>query len=88
VNAVEADGVTLDRLIAVSQGAAGSLQAQQAGNQLVALSAKQQLQTQQLLAAQYRAEALERARQVAAEEAARARFGRFIGDGRAYTRRQ
>jgi P-type conjugative transfer protein TrbJ len=88
VNAVEADGFTLDRLIAASQAAAGSLQAQQAGNQLVALSAKQQLQTQQLLAAQYRAEALERARQVAAEATARARFQRFIGDGRAYTRRQ
>ena len=87
VNAVESDGLTLDRLIAESQGAIGSLQAQQAGNQLVALAAKQQLQTQELLAAQYRAEAMERARQVVAEEEARARFDRFIGDGRAYTRR-
>lgn len=86
VNAVQADGLTLDQLIAQSQGAVGSLQATQAGNQLVALAAKQQIQTQELLAAQYRAEAIERARQIAAEEAAKARFDRFIGDGHAYTR--
>ena len=37
VNAVQADGLTLDRLVTASQAAIGSLQAQQAGNQLVAL---------------------------------------------------
>ena len=87
VNAVQADGLTLDRLVTESQAAIGSLQAQQAGNQLVALNAKQQLQTQELLAAQYRATALDQARAVASEEQARARFQRFIGDGQAYTPR-
>lgn len=87
VNMVQADGLTLDRLVTESQTAIGSLQAQQAGNQLVALNAKQQLQTQELLAAQYRATALDQARAVASEEQARARFQRFIGDGQAYTPR-
>ena len=87
VNAVRADSLTLDRLVTESQAAIGNLQAQQAGNQLVALTAKQQLQTQELLAAQYRATALDQARAVASEEQARARFQRFIGDGQAYTPR-
>ncbi len=85
VRNVETDAATLDRLIAESQGAIGSLQAQQAGNQLVALNAKQQFQTQELLASQQRAEALEQARQVMAEERARVEFERFLGDGQAYS---
>lgn len=82
---VEADAVTLSRLVSESQSAIGSLQAQQAGNQLTALSAKQQLQTQELMAAQYRAMALEQARQAQAQEQARAQFKRFVGDGQIYT---
>ena len=82
---VDTDNSTLSRLVTESQAAIGSLQAQQASNQLIALSAKQQLQTQELMAAQYRAEALEQARQAQAQEQARAQFKRFIGDGQAYT---
>jgi len=82
---VAADAVLLDRLVSESQAAVGSLQAQQAGNQLLALNAKQALQLQQLLAAQGRAEAVEQARAVESQEQARARFARFVGDGRAYT---
>ena len=82
---VEADATTLSRLVTESQAAIGSLQAQQASNQLIALSAKQQLQTQELMAAQYRAEAVERARQAQGQEQARAQFKRFIGDGQIYT---
>ena len=85
VRNVETDASILDRLVLESQAAVGSLQAQQAGNQLVALNTKQALQTQELLAAQQRAEALEQARAVLSEEQARARFDRFIGDGNAYT---
>jgi len=84
VRNVEADTAELARLLVESEAAIGSLQAQQASNQLVALSAKQQLQTQELMAAQYRAEALERARATAAQEQARARFDRFLGDRQAY----
>ena len=82
---VEADAGTLSRLVSESQGAVGSLQAQQASNQLIALSAKQQLQTQDLMAAQYRAQALEQARAAQAQEQARAQLARFLGDGQIYT---
>lgn len=84
---VQADAATLSDLVSASQGAVGGLQAQQASNQLIALSAKQQMQIQTLMAAQYRAEALERARQAQAEEAARAATTRFLGSGTAYTPR-
>ena len=85
VQNVEADSGELARLVTESQASIGSLQAQQAANQLLALSTKQQLQTQELVAAQYRAEALERARTATAQEQARAQFSRFVGDGKAYT---
>lgn len=85
VSAVEADGATLSKLVTESQAAVGSLQAQQAANQLTALSTKEQMQTQALLAAQFRANALEQARQAQAQEQARAQFKRFMGDGQVYT---
>jgi len=87
VENIQADGVTLSDLVTASQGAVGSLQAQQATNQLLALSTKQQLQIQNLMAAQYRSEALEQARKAQAEEAARATTARFLGAGTAYTPR-
>ncbi|WP_298307398.1 P-type conjugative transfer protein TrbJ [uncultured Erythrobacter sp.] len=80
------DAVTLDGLIAESQGAVGNLQAVQAGNQLTALAAKQSMQLQSLLAASTRADALDRANDTAERERARARLARFVGDGRAYNR--
>jgi len=85
VENVQADSATLARLIAASDSAVGSLQAQQATNQLVALSAKQQLQIQNLMAAQYRAQALDEARKAEAEQAARTATDRFLGPGNAYT---
>ena len=87
LNQVRGDRLVLDRLVAESQGAVGNLQVAQAGNQLTALAAKQSMQLQTLLAASARADALERARHVAANEQARVRFERFMGDGDAYTRR-
>lgn len=82
---VRQDEATLAALVEQSQGAVGSLQAEQAGNQLLALAAKQQLQIQTLLAAQFRADALEEAGKAKAEEAARATTERFLGAGTAYT---
>lgn len=82
---VEADAATLATLVGKSQGAEGSLQAQQATNQLLALVAKQQLQIQNLMAAQYRSDSLEAARRAQAESDARAATTRFLGSGRAYT---
>ena len=53
----------------------------------VGIAAKQQLQLQQLMAAQYRSETLDRARRTQAEREARDATARFLGDGRAYTPR-
>jgi P-type conjugative transfer protein TrbJ len=85
VETVRTDAGTLSDLVNASQGAAGGLQAQQAANQLLALSVKQQLQIQDLLAAQFRADAAEAARRTQAQEQARAAFTRFLGSSTAYT---
>lgn len=82
---IRADVATLDELITESQSAVGDLQVSQAGNQLIAMQTKQSMQTAELLAVQYRAEALERARQLQSEERARVHRQRFLGDGAAYT---
>jgi P-type conjugative transfer protein TrbJ len=85
-SALDQDGQTLRTLMAASSGAVGSLQAQQSGNELLALQVKQSLQAQALVATQARAEALRAVEQQASAEAARERFTRFIGDGHAYAR--
>ena len=73
------DAGLLDTLLDRSRSAVGNLQASQAGNELTGLSVKQSLQLQQLMAAQYRAETLDRSRRMAAEEEARVRFNSFLG---------
>tara|TARA_R110000868_G_scaffold410787_1_gene700249 strand:- start:514 stop:1239 length:726 start_codon:yes stop_codon:yes gene_type:complete len=77
---------TLTDLVTESQAASGNLSVAQAGNQLVALSVEQQMQMQQLMAAQYRMVALEESRRAAIEAQARIRHARFRGDGVAYRR--
>jgi P-type conjugative transfer protein TrbJ len=84
---VAADAKALDAIIARSQGAEGNLQAQQATNQLLALTAKQQFQLQHLMAAQFRSEAVEAARRVQESQEARAATKKFLGNGTAYTPR-
>jgi P-type conjugative transfer protein TrbJ len=79
------DGNVLSDLLSKSSSAVGNLQVQQAGNELVGLSVKQQLQLQNLMAADQRAQSLERARQLASQEEARLRFKTFVGDGTAYS---
>ncbi|WP_247350989.1 P-type conjugative transfer protein TrbJ [Ralstonia pseudosolanacearum] len=78
------EGVLAD-LVEQSQSATGALQAMQATNQLLALQAKQSIQTQQLQLTQGRAASLELARQAAAVERGREVTRRFIGSGTAYT---
>lgn len=85
VENVQADAQTLNGIVSRSQGAEGALQAQQATNQLLALTAKQQFQIQSLMAAQYRAQAVEQARRAQAEIDARAMTTKFLGSGSAYT---
>lgn len=81
---VEGDARLLGVLSARANGAEGSLQAQQATNQLLALAAKQQLQLQSMMAAEYRAASLERARAAQIEAESRDATRRFLGDGKAY----
>jgi P-type conjugative transfer protein TrbJ len=83
-SALDQDGQTLRTLMTNSSGAVGSLQAQQSGNELLALQIKQSLQAQVLVATQARADALRAAEQQASVGVARERFTRFIGDGHAY----
>ncbi|MBS0471302.1 MAG: P-type conjugative transfer protein TrbJ [Proteobacteria bacterium] len=81
---VQADTATLTALTNSSQGAVGNLQVSQATNQLLALSVKQQLQIQNLMAAQYRANALDQARNAEAEAQAQSQFSTFLGSSSAY----
>lgn len=80
-----ADERLLGDLVTRSQSAAGALQAAQAGNQLLALAIRQQLQAQQLDLTQGRAAAVTEARTVAAAERARAVRARFAGTGVRYS---
>lgn len=86
VSNIGEDSRLLGELIGRSQDAAGALQAQQATNQLLALSAKQQLQLQNLVAAEYRSQAIERSRRLQSEVEAAAATRRFLGSGKAYSR--
>ncbi len=75
-----ADADALSGIVAESQGAAGNLQALQAGNQINALAAQQLMQVEALLGASARAEALETARGLAEAERGRARLSAFLRD--------
>ena len=84
---VKRDTETLGEIAAQSQGAEGALQVAQATNQLLTLAAKQQLQIQQMMAAEYRGQAIEKARAGQIAREARESTRRFLGDGKAYTPR-
>ncbi|MEK6419347.1 MAG: P-type conjugative transfer protein TrbJ [Burkholderia gladioli] len=79
------DQNVLSSLVTQSQGAVGSLQANQATNQLLALIARQAMQAQQLTVSQQRATALDQARAAADEAQAQQVRTRFIGSGPQYT---
>ena len=85
VENVRDDAEALKAIVDRSQGAEGGLQAAQATNQLLALAAKQQFQIQQLMAAQFREQTLERAKRAQIEREARESTRRFLGDGKAWT---
>jgi type IV secretion system protein TrbJ len=87
VENVRSDAALLADLVERSQDAVGGLQASQATNQLLALSLKQQFQLQDLMAAEFRSQSMERARRMQAEMDARAATRRFLGSGRAYSPR-
>jgi P-type conjugative transfer protein TrbJ len=85
VSDIEADERTLAALVDRSQGAAGALQGIQSTNQLLALQSRQLGSTQALLSANARAQATEAMRRAEVEEAARAEWLRFWGNGVSYT---
>ncbi|MGH1421604.1 MAG: P-type conjugative transfer protein TrbJ [Hyphomonas sp.] len=82
VSSARADSDSLDRLISHSQSSVGNLQVLQAGNQIEALQTEQLMQMEAMMASHYRAEALERARQLAEAERGRARTEAFLGASR------
>jgi P-type conjugative transfer protein TrbJ len=67
-----------ETLVKASQAASGIVQATQAGNQLLALQSQQLTDLAALMAAEGRAEALDRAGRAASREEAQERFRRFI----------
>ena len=72
------------QLITSSQGAIGALQAQQAGNQLLALVSQQLADVTALLAAQGRAQSLQGAQVAAGQNQGRAQLQRFLTPGAGY----
>lgn len=71
-------------LVGASQGAAGALQAAQAGNQLLALQAQQLADLTAAVAAQGRAQGLEAAGRAAAQDQAREQLRRFLTPRQGY----
>jgi P-type conjugative transfer protein TrbJ len=84
VENIAADEATLNSLVTRSQGSEGALQVQQTTNQLLALVAKQQFQIQHMMAAQYRADALDRAARTQSQSDAQGASSKFLGSGNAY----
>lgn len=76
---LRADQSTLDRLSTASANASGALAAQQATNEMLAFQIQQSMRLQQLLVAESRADAIERAREMEARAQARAQHDHFFG---------
>ncbi|MGV7120450.1 P-type conjugative transfer protein TrbJ [Sphingopyxis sp. 550A] len=85
VENIAADQAALNGIVQRSQSAEGALQVTQATNQLLALVAKQQFQIQNLMAAQFRADAMERANRIQQQTDAQGAAAKFLGSGTAYT---
>jgi P-type conjugative transfer protein TrbJ len=73
-----------DALVNASQSATGALQAAQSGNQLAALETKQLADLTAVMAAIARAQSLEGARSVEAQEQAQVQTSRFLNYGAGY----
>ena len=84
VGNIDGARTAMNGLVSSSQSATGALQAAQAGNQLLALQSQQIADLTALVAAQGRAQALDAARQTAAEEEGRERRRRFLTPSTGY----
>ena len=79
VQGLETSRGEMQSLVSASQGAAGALQAAQAGNQLLALQAQQLSALTAVVVANGRAQALDAADRAAVRADAKARFSKFMG---------
>jgi P-type conjugative transfer protein TrbJ len=84
VGNLDTNRVEMSALVSASQGATGALQVSQAGNQLLALQAQQLADLTAALAAQGRAQNLETAQRIAAQNQGREQLRRFLTPGRGY----
>jgi type IV secretion system protein TrbJ len=84
VGNLDTNRTQLSALIRSSQGATGALQASQAGNQILGLQAQQLADLTAAIAAQGRAQNLETAQRVAAQDQGREQLRRFLAPGRGY----
>jgi P-type conjugative transfer protein TrbJ len=84
VQSLETSRSQTNGLLSSSQSATGLLQANQAGNQLIALQTRQLLDLTALIAAQSRARSLDGARLAANQEQGRAQLSQFLTAGRGY----
>ena len=84
VGNLETNRSEMSALIDASQGAAGALEAAQAGNQLIALQAQQLADLTATVAAQGRAQSLEAAARTAAQDQAREQLRRFLAPNAGY----
>lgn len=84
VGNLDASRTQMAALVTASQGATGALQASQAGNQLLALQARELADLTAAVAAQGRAQSLQSAQRVAAQDQGREQLRRFVTQGEGY----
>ena len=84
VSNIDTNRTQMSALVSQSQGAAGALQATQAGNQILALQSQQLSDLVALLASNGRASALTEAERTAAAEQGREQRRRFLTPGSGY----
>jgi type IV secretion system protein TrbJ len=84
VGNLDTNRIQMSALISSSQGATGALQASQASNQLLGLQVQQLADLTAAVAAQGRAQNLETAQRVAAQDQGREQLRRFLAPGRGY----
>jgi P-type conjugative transfer protein TrbJ len=84
VGNLDTNRTQMSALVTSSQSATGALQATQAGNQLVALQARQLADLTATVAAQGRAASLEAAQRTAAQDQGREQLRRFLTPGVGY----
>lgn len=84
VGNLDSNRTQMSALVSASQSATGALQAMQAGNQIVALQGQQLADLTAAVASQGRAQSLETAQRVAAQDQAREQVRRFLTPGQGY----